>query len=292
MSVLPLLLPRDSFSPPCLCLALASALLSLFFVSPSSESFPCLYLPLSLSVFSFCSCCSGGKKSQHTLLKPVVSFLIFFPPPPPPLILHSHHCNQDQHTPLLCSDFQPPPPLILSALSPRQNRQREREREGVGGGESDKPAENCPSNGSLYVREGRCSHQRIHTPTQRHLASVYVHPLAFPALFHFLPPSLSLPDRRINTPTHKRQPNPVLNLDFFFPYIFSLMPHPGLFWVVGMFLWAHATGNLSHLTGPTSLKWRKSGPRRDFRWVCSLMEKKVHLMRMLFCRVWVVHRDW
>lgn len=44
----------------------------------------------------------------------------------------------------------------------------------------DKPAENCPSKGSLYVREGRCSHQRIHNQTQRHLASSYLHSLFLP----------------------------------------------------------------------------------------------------------------
>lgn len=70
----------------------------------------------------------------------------------------------------------PPPPLGPSVLPIEADRAEE------GGGLS-KPAENCPSKGRVYVREGRCSHQRIHTRTQRHLARADLHlPLSFSPL--------------------------------------------------------------------------------------------------------------
>lgn len=154
---------------PTLPLPLASALCTpslLFVYFPPSAPPPPTPLsqpPLFAFALIFHSCCS--KTSRHALLKPVVFFLFFFFYPP--LILHSHHRNQDQHTP----HAQTCHPRLLLCSQLRQNRQRE------GGGELDKPAENCPSKGNVYVREGRCSHQRIHTQTQRHLAPASVHPL-------------------------------------------------------------------------------------------------------------------
>lgn len=152
---------------PTLPLPLASALCtpSLLFVyfPPSAPPTPLSQPPLFAFALIFHSCCS--KTSRHALLKPVVFSLFFFFLPTSYSPLSS---PQSRPTHPSCSDFPPPPPLVLSI---------EAEQAKGGGGELDKPAENCPSKGNVYVREGRCSHQRIHTQTQRHLAPASVHPL-------------------------------------------------------------------------------------------------------------------
>lgn len=162
------LLPRESV-PRHTNLASSSRLRSLHSIS-SLCLFPSLCPPTPLSqppLFAFAlifhSCCS--KTSRHALLKPVVFSLFFFFLPTSYSPLSS---PQSRPTHPSCSDFPPPPPLVLSI---------EAEQAKGGGGELDKPAENCPSKGNVYVREGRCSHQRIHTQTQRHLAPASVHPL-------------------------------------------------------------------------------------------------------------------
>lgn len=106
---------------PTLPLPLASALCtpSLLFVyfPPSAPPTPLSQPPLFAFALIFHSCCS--KTSRHALLKPVVFSLFFFFYPP--LILHSHHRNQDQHTP----HAQTSHPRLLLCSQLRQNRQRE-----------------------------------------------------------------------------------------------------------------------------------------------------------------------
>lgn len=198
--------------------------------------FPLSFFSLSIHLcLNLAYCCPHlpfllhrGKKStgsaESSCFHPIFFLLL--------LILLSRHCNQDTTHPF-CLDLQPPLLLFWVRSSSRQNRQR--------GGELDKPAENRPSKGSLYVSKGRCSHQRIHTQTQRHLALAYLHPLS-----PFLPVFAA---RSESKHTYARMAADSCSeslsvmfccwchaLGFFFP-------------VVGTFLWAHATGNRARLTG-------------------------------------------
>lgn len=94
----------------------------------------------------------------------------------------------------------PPPPFVWSALS-AEGGGGWLVVGGWGGGVSVQPAEVC-SEGGVDVTERRCSHQRIHRETQRHLAlSILALPPSAERLHHrFLLLAFSAPPGRHATP--------------------------------------------------------------------------------------------
>lgn len=85
------------------------------------------------------------------------------------LFLSSHNRSQNQSSP----HAQPIHPRLLCFECALRR----------GWGDLVQPVANCPSEGSVYVMGSCCSHQRIHSETQRHLARRIL----------ALPPNVSLP---------------------------------------------------------------------------------------------------
>ena len=235
------------------------------FPPPPSWIFPPFLSPLRLfpshsfspPFVDFFSFSPNLKKKKKSSLK-AACFLPHFPPPPPPppppLLITAIKTNTPP--PALTSH----PLLLLLQLSTEAAEVAVAVAAVVGGwrgGDRTNWLRSAPLKATLYVRQGRGSHQRMRSQTQRHLAPAYLHPLSL-----FLPVFAA---RLESKHAHAQKGGwiPLMNLDFsssspsptlcfFGGRLF--MPHPGLIRVVGMLFWAHATGNLARLTG--SATWR------------------------------------